>query len=258
MSSHSLALVAPAGDAGSPVHELDPRAKIVGLVAIVLIAVTTPLSAWPVYVACLALLAAVAMVGRVPPAEAWRRLRFLLPVVLLAAVFLPFARPGGVAHAVGPLNVHQAGLETAAAAVAKATIGTLAAVMLAATTGFPQVLRGLEAMRAPRLLVTIAAFMYRYLFVIAEELGRMRAALVSRGYDPRNALHAAALGRVATASFLRTHARGERVYRAMLARGYAGSMPRGRPLALGWADAAFVVLVLAALVPLRVAAGVAG
>lgn len=256
--SHSLALAGQAGDPDSRVHRLDPRAKIVGLVAIVLVAVTTPLSAWPVFAACLALLAAVAVTARVPPAEVWRRIRFLLPVVLLAAVFLPFARPGGAAHAFGPLTVHQAGLETAAAVAAKATIGTLAAVMLAVTTGFPQVLRGLEAMRAPRLLVTIAAFMYRYLFVIAEELGRMRAALASRGYDPRNALHVGALGRVATATFLRTHARGERVYRAMLARGYAGSMPPGRPLALGRADAVFVALVLALLVPLRVATGVAG
>ena len=58
----------------------------------------------------------------------------------------------------------------------KATIGTVSAVLLGATTTFPTVLRGLEAMRVPRLLVMIAAFMYRYLFVIVEETGRMRAA----------------------------------------------------------------------------------
>jgi cobalt/nickel transport system permease protein len=258
VSGHSPALAGTAGDPASPVHRLDPRAKIVGLVAVVLVAVTTPLAAWPVWVACLALLAAVAAAGRVSPAAVWRRARFLLPAVLLAVAFLPFVRPGGASHALGPLTVHQDGLETAAAVAAKAAIGTLAAVLLALTTGFPQVLRGLEAMRAPRLLVTIAAFMYRYMFVIAAELGRMRAALAARGYSPRNALHAGALGRLATASFLRTHARGERVYRAMLARGYAGSMPPGAPLALGRADAAFVVAVLAALVPLRVAVGFAG
>ena len=139
----------------------------------------------------------------------------------------------------------------------KATIGTLSAVLLGATTTFPQVLRGLEAMRTPRLLVLIAAFMYRYLFVIVEETGRMRAALAARAYRPRNALHAAALGRLATAMFLRTYSRGERVYHAMLARGYDGQMPQLTPLMLHRGDVVFVGLVLVVLLPLRVAAGVA-
>ena len=75
--------------------------------------------------------------------------------------------------------------------------------------------------------------MYRYLFVIAGEARRMRVALAARGYRPRHALQAAAIGRVATALFLRTFERGERVYVAMLARGYAGATPRLRALAFG-------------------------
>jgi cobalt/nickel transport system permease protein len=98
--------------------------------------------------------------------------------------------------------------------------------------------------------------MYRYLFVIADELRRMRAALSARGYRPRHALHAAALGRVATAMFLRTYERGERVHLAMLARGWRHTMPRLDVLALRRADAVFLVA-LAALVPLRVVAGLA-
>ena len=46
---------------------------------------------------------------------------------------------------------------------------------------------------------------------------------------PRSALGAGAAGRVATALFLRTYGRGERVYLAMLARGYSGTVPRIAP-----------------------------
>ena len=134
---------------------------------------------------------------------------------------------------------------------AKATIGTLSAALLGATTTFPDVLRGLERMRVPRLLILIAGFMYRYLFVIVEEVGRMRAALVSRGYRPRHALQAGPMGRVATAMFLRTYSRGERVHQAMLARGYRGTMPQLVPLTLRRSDIAFVAAVALALVPLR-------
>jgi cobalt/nickel transport system permease protein len=254
----SLELTGLAGDPASPVHRLDPRAKLVGMVAITLVAVSTPLEAWPVYACCAALLVAVAAAARVPPGALWRRVRLLLPVVLLAAIALPFVRDGGQAYELGPLTVHEEGLRTFAAVSAKAIIGTLSAALLAATTTFPAVLRALEALRVPRLLVLIAAFMYRYLFVIVEETGRMRAALAARAYRPTHALQAGPLGRMATAMFLRTYARGERVYNAMLARGYDGRMPQLHPLVLRRADVVFVALVLVALVPLRVAIGVAG
>jgi cobalt/nickel transport system permease protein len=257
LCNHSLELTGLAGDPASPVHRLDPRAKIVGLVSVTVVAVTTPLEDWLVFAVCVAVLAAVALGARVRVGELWRRARFILPLVLLAGAFLPFVRHGGEEYALGPLTVHQQGLEVFATVAIKATIGTISAVLLGATTTFPSVLRGLEAMRVPRLLVLIASFMYRYLFVIVEETGRMRSALAARAYRPRTALHAGALGRMATAMFLRTYSRGERVYLAMLARGYDGRMPQLTPLVLRRADTLFVVGVIAALVPLRVMAGVA-
>ena len=252
LGTHSLELAGIAGDPGSPAHRLDPRAKIVGLLSVTLVAVSTPLERWPVWVACGAVLAVYAAVARVHPVDLWRRVRVVLPLVLVVGILVPFVRTGGEAYDLGPLTVHEAGLAIFAAVAAKATLGALSAALLTATTPFPAVLRGLEALRVPRLLVLIAAFMYRYLFVIAGEVGRMRWALLSRGYRPRHLLHAAPVGRVATAMFLRTYGRGERVYLAMLARGYRGVMPPNVPLSLGGADVAFVAAVVLTLVPLRV------
>ena len=252
MGDRAVELTGVAGDPGSRMHRLDPRAKIAGLLGVTLVAVSAPLGAWPVFAACAAVLGAYAALARVRPGQLWRRVRVVLPLVLAAGVLLPFVRTGGEAHALGPLTVHAAGLAIFGALAAKATIGTLSAALLGATTTFPTVLRGLEALRVPRLLILIAAFMYRYLFVIADEVGRMRWALLSRGYRPRHALHAGPMGRMATAMFLRTYGRGERVYLAMLARGYRGAMPQLVPLSLGRADAAFVAAVALAVVPLRV------
>ncbi len=223
-----------------------------GLLAVTVVAVSTPLRAWPVWLACAGVLAAYAAAGRVPPRSLWRRWRLVMAPMLFAAALLPFVRPGGAAHALGPLTVHEGGLQVAAAVAAKAAIGTLSAVLLGATATFPEVLRGLQALRVPALLVLVAASMYRYLFVIADEAGRMRAAVRARGFRPRTAFGAGATGRVAAALFLRAHGRGERVHRAMLARGFRGSVPDLAPLAVRRADLAFVALVLVTLVPLRV------
>ena len=127
------------------------------MLTVTVVAVTTPLALWPVYVACLGVLVAVAAVAAVRPAEIWRRSCFVLPVVALLAAFVPFVRAGGESWAFGPLTVHEAGLTVAATVAAKALIGTLGAVLLGATTSFPQVLRALEALRVPRPFVLIAA-----------------------------------------------------------------------------------------------------
>ena len=214
--------------------------------------VSTPLTAWPAWIACAAVLTAVAAIAGVGPGLIWRRSRVVLPLVLFVAVFVPFVRDGDRHWSLGPFTVSDAGLGLLAEVSAKATIGTVCAVLLGATTPVSDLIRGLEAMRVPRLLTLIAAFMYRYLFVIRDEMRRMRTALSARGYRPRSLLAIAPLGRMVTALFLRSYGRGERVYLAMASRGYRGAMPQLVPLRLGAAEVLFVAAVLSTLIPLRV------
>ncbi len=249
--SASLGRIGLAGDPASRIHRLDPRAKIVGLAGITVVAVST--AAWAVFGVCAVALAATAAAARIPPLTVWARVRVVLPVVVFVAAFVPFVR-GGPSVDVGPLALSEAGLTTFALVTTKASIGAIGAVLLAATTSFPDILHGLERLRAPRLLVVIAAFMYRYVFVIADEARRMRTALAARAYRPRHLGEVAALGRLVTGLFLRSYERGERVYLAMLARGYAGAMPRFVVLRFGRADALFLVALGAVLVPVRVVA----
>lgn len=254
MSGGLLHRTGVAGDAASPIHRLDPRAKIAGFAGITLVGVSTPLHAWPAFAACFAALAAIAALARVGPGIVWSRVRVILPLVVFVAAFVPFVR-GGPAVEVGPLSVSEAGLATFALVTAKAAIGALSAILLGATTSFPDILHGLERLRVPRLLTVIAAFMYRYVFVIVDEARRMRAALSARAYRPRHLGQAAAIGRLVTALFLRSYERGERVYLAMLARGYAGAMPRLAVLAFRRADTAFLAALMLTLIPLRVVTG---
>jgi cobalt/nickel transport system permease protein len=248
---HALNDTGVAGHPHSPIHRLDPRAKLMGFAGVTLVAVSTPLGAWPVYVACAAALVVVAALARVELSTVWHRVRVVLPLVLFVAVFVPFVREGDPVD-LGPLTVSEQGLATFATVSAKAILGTCSAVLLGATTSFPDVLHALERLRAPRLLILIAAFMYRYLFVIVDEVARMRAALVARGYAPRHALQAAAIGRVATALFLRTYERAERVHLAMLARGWTQAMPRLNVLTYTRADAVFLGALAGSLISVRV------
>jgi cobalt/nickel transport system permease protein len=254
---HALESAGLAGDPASPVHRLDARVKLVGLAGLTIVAATAPRAAWPLFAGCAVLLGLVALAARVPAAVLGRRLLVVLPVMALAAASLPFVHAGGSEHAVGPLQVSDTGLVVFGTAIAKAAVGTLSAVLLAATTTVPAALEGLRRLRAPALLVAIAGVTWRYVFVLAGEVARMRTALAARGHRPRHLLHAGVTGRLASALFLRAHARGERVHVAMTARGWSGAPPRAGARALTHADIVFLAalpgLPLAARVLLEVA-----
>jgi cobalt/nickel transport system permease protein len=221
----------------SPIHRLDPRAKLIGLLTITIVAVSAPLHAWPVFVACAAAQIAIAVTAHIPARTIASRARVVVPLILFVALFIPFAEHG---------------LTTFLNTGAKALIGTVSAVLLGATTSFPDVLHALERLRMPKLLILIAAFMYRYLFTIVDEVQRMRAALAARGYAPRHALQAQAIGRVATALFLRTYERAERVHLAMLARGWRQAMPRLDTLAFTRTDTLFLAALATPLLATRI------
>ena len=86
-------------------------------------------------------------------------------------------------------------------------------------------LEGMGRLRVPPMITAIAGFMVRYLEVIVEELGRMRTAMTARAYQPRWVWDAGPIASSAGALFIRSYERGERVYQAMLARGFTGTMP---------------------------------
>ena len=114
----------------------------------------------------------------------------------------------------------------------KSLIAGASAVLLVCTTPFSGLLAALQADALPRLLLAIIAFLYRYLFLLQGEFLRLVRAARSRNCGSRPAgVRLAAAGGIVGSLFLRTYARGERVYTAMLARGYDGRSAtwRSRP-----------------------------
>ncbi|GAA4688126.1 cobalt ECF transporter T component CbiQ [Streptomyces chumphonensis] len=223
----------------SPVHRLPAHCKIVALSAFVLIVVATPREAVWAFGAYAGLLTAVAAAARVPPGFLLRRLLIEVPFVAFA-VLLPFIAEGPRVEWLG-LSLSESGLWSAWNILAKGTLGVAGSVLLAATTELRDLLLGLQRLRLPSLLVQIAAFMVRYLDVVAGELRRMRIAQLSRGHRPRGLRQWSTPARTAGALFIRSYERGERVHLAMLSRGYTGTMPVTRTRTAGrtqWAATA--------------------
>jgi cobalt/nickel transport system permease protein len=244
-----LAAAYVAGD--SPVHRLEPHTKLVAVLAFALVVVLTPVHAgWAplAYTGFLALLLGVAGVARVRPGRLLRGLAVEVPFVLFA-LLLPFVSRGPRTDVLG-LSLSQSGLAAGGSILAKATLSVLAATLLAATTDPRALLRGLERLRLPSVLVQILTFMIRYADVIGGELRRMKVARESRGFRARHLGALRVLGPAAGSLFIRSYERGERVHLAMLSRGYTGRLPTGPVAVVGgrsWAAALSLPLAAAAV-----------
>ncbi|MCH8626469.1 cobalt ECF transporter T component CbiQ [Arsenicicoccus piscis] len=205
------------------VHRLPAQVKLVAVVAFVLVVVATPTGRWGAFAVYALLLAGVVAVAHVPARLVLRRMLIEVPFVVFAAV-LPFVASGPRVEVLG-VSVSATGLVAGATMLLKATLGVVAAIVLAATTAPREMLAGLERLRLPALLVAMLSFMIRYLAVVTGDLHRMRVARESRGDTGGRVGQAAAVAGTAGSLFVRSYERGERVHQAMLARGYAGHLP---------------------------------
>jgi cobalt/nickel transport system permease protein len=97
-------------------------------------------------------------------------------------------------------------------------------LMLVATTPWAKLLGALEWLRVPRVLLWILAFMYRYLFVLSDELARMRRAKQARTFRRNWWWELELTAHFVGVLFIRAFERAERVHAAMCARGWHGEL----------------------------------
>ena len=104
-------------------------------------------------------------------------------------------------------------------------LGAISAMyFLSMNTPITDLTMALERLHVPKLLVELMELIYRFIFLLSGEAGRIRVAQESRlGYQNfRQSIRS--LGELASAVFLRSLHRGNRVYAALESRGYTGSL----------------------------------
>lgn len=248
----------------SVLHRLDSRVKLPLALLFILSTALIPHGAFPV----IPLLFAITLSGAVLSIGVGvmlRRALLALPFVL-AALPLLFTLPGEplAQFRIGAtlITLSQAGVERLLSISLKSWLSVQAAILLTATTPLPELLLALRVLRLPRLLVSIIGLMWRYLFLMVEEASRMLRARAARSGASGDASlklggsipwRGKTAGGMAGSLLIRSLERSDRVYAAMLSRGYDGEVrslphpPLGKTawliLAVGAALMAVIVLI---------------
>jgi cobalt/nickel transport system permease protein len=219
----------------SALHQRDPRAKLAALLVFLVALSTTPAAAQPAFAGYAALLILAIHRARLPMGGVAGR----------AALVLPFSATFAV------LTWWSGDSLRALALIEKSFLSGMAALLLVGTTPLTCWTAALESWRAPRMLILVIQFVYRYLFVIAEQAQRMRwAALCRQGSRRGSSLFSAAAGLLGVL-FARSWQRADGIYHAMLARGFRGRFVPAAPTPFRVSDALFLSTCLAGCVAIR-------
>ncbi len=217
----------------SLIHRLDPRVKFVLTLAFILTSALTPFGAWPVYVLLFSIVLSVQVLSELGVGYVLKRSSLALPFVLAALPIIFTAKGVPLVNLPLGLNISSEGVERFFGIAVKSWLSVQMAIVLAASTPFPDLLVAMRAIKLPRLLVAIVGLMWRYLFVLADEALRLMRAREARSGHPAQpgvkvggslAWRARVTGGMVGNLFLRSFERADRIYAAMVSRGYDGEV----------------------------------
>jgi cobalt/nickel transport system permease protein len=248
--------------AESPVHRLSPNVKVVLTILFILSNALLPDGAWLGFGISWAIILLLNLIAQLGLGYTFKRSFIALPFAL-AAITAIFALPGKTLAEFNFLFWHlvatDVGLLRFLSIVVRSWLSVQVAIFLVTTTQFPDLIHALEHLRLPRLLVTVIAFLYRYIFVLSDEVLRLLRARQSRsavlpaqqgggtvGWRARVA------GNMVGQLFLRSYERSDRIYNAMLARGYQGHLRTLNRHAMKINDWLILVIVTALLLLLQI------
>lgn len=239
-------------EAESRLHRLDPRVKVVLTTLFILSNALLPDGSWAAFGLAWMFLLWANRLSSLGLDFTFRRSFLALPFALAAvsAIFSPLGNPLAEwqvgSFALIPTDY---GLIKFASILVRSWLSVQAAILLVAVTRFPDMIHAFEHLRVPKILTTIVSFLYRYLFVLTDEVMRLlrardaRSAVAPGQKSGRSvAWRAKVVGNMAGQLFLRSYERSDRIYNAMLSRGYTGHLRTLHPHVMKSSDWQFAAL----------------
>jgi len=206
---------------GAALGRLDPRVKII---VAVLYSVVVALSVrLPSLLFALGFSLGLLLEARLDLKEVTKRLLLVNTFILFLWFLLPISVQGTPLFRLWRFTVTREGVLYAFQVTLKsnAILGT--SIALLSTTPIFSLVHAMHHMRFPDKLVHLLFFCFRYIHVMEREYHRLMNAAKARGFSPRTNLHTYRTYSYLAANLLfRGYDRSQRVYEAMLCRGFEG------------------------------------
>jgi len=204
-------------------HKLAPHTRVLCVLLMVFAIALTPNGRWWTWLVYSVGVLLLILFSRVTLAVLFQRVAVefvFIGVVILGTLF---QNQGDVLWSWGYLRITSEGLTALGSVALKAFLSLMMVNILVLTTSVSHLLQALITLKTPWLLVAIMASMIRYLSVLVDEFTSMRRAALSRNLMSSPGWQRLVVGNMIGSLFIRTYERGDRIYHAMLSRGYTGT-----------------------------------
>ncbi|MBN1354115.1 MAG: cobalt ECF transporter T component CbiQ [Candidatus Omnitrophica bacterium] len=240
-------------------HRIDPRVKIISAAFIIVSVLFTKVSSPVPFILYGILLSAFIALSKIPPLFILKRSLVVVPFAIFVAFFIPFFKKGEVVWAFSlgwfHIAVTREGVITFSGIFAKSFLSTICLIVFTASTRFSVLLKAFEKLKVPNIFIMIVSFIYRYIFVIVDELMHMKQAKEARSIKGGKIFHGRALANMIGSLFVKSYERAESVYIAMCSRGFNGSIHAIHDFKLRFIDIFFSLITLVFLLMAKTAAG---
>jgi cobalt/nickel transport system permease protein len=243
------AIQEPFSEGTSLAHRLDPRGKIVvAALFSILVAIT---KSYAVALSGLALAIIYLALARLPLKQVIIRLLVVNSFIFFLWFVLPFTYPGDPVWRFGPLTATRQGLIYAGLITIKSNAIIIALIALIATVPIVTLGQAMHNLKLPDKLCHLLLFTYRYIHVFEQEYRRLVQAMKIRGFQARTNLHTyRSYAYLAAMLLVRSFDRAERVFQAMLCRGFHGTFYSLKSFSWHRRDGIFLAASVLALVAL--------
>lgn len=225
------------GRMDTPVHRLDARAKAVATVVCIGVVMSFPRYALSPLTPFLLYPVTLIALGRIPVRTLAGKILIAAPFAVIVGLFNPLLDRTPVAT-LGPMVI-SGGWVSFGSIMFRFLLTVGAALALIACTGMNRLGAALAQLGVPRVFVVQVLLLYRYLFAVTDQAVKMKRSADLRASG--RAIPLRVYGSMVGHLLLRSMDRSERVYRAMVARGFDGEVRVLRPSSFRLADALFVI-----------------
>ena len=153
--------------------------------------------------------------------EIIKRIILVNSFTVLLWLVLPLTFQGPDALTLGPLRIYNAGITMATQITLKSNAILLALIASVATMNLSVLGNALNCLQVPDKIVHLLLMTYRYVFLIEQEYQRLIRTAQIRGFRPGTNLHTyKTYASIVGMLLVRSAIRADRVYKAMLCRGF--------------------------------------
>jgi len=204
-------------------HSWDPRVKLISFSFLILSIALLP----NLLSASLGLILAIILLflSRIPFSFVLKHLRWVILSVLFFFIIMPLTVPGDKILRLNFVAISGQGLKLSSLIALRAVSICMIIFPMIGTMKFHKTLNALQRLKFPDKLIQIVMFTYRYIFVLLGELAKMSTAAKARLFRRGTNIHTLRItGNLIGMLFIRAFERTQRVYDAMVSRGYKGSI----------------------------------